>query len=42
MNNLQILTLDSREVAQMLPKRHDHLVRDISKYSEYLIAPKLG
>lgn len=42
MNNLQILTLDSREVAQMLPKRHDHLVRDIAKYSEYLIDPKIG
>lgn len=42
MNNLQILTLDSREVAQMLPKRHDHLVRDIAKYSEYLTDPKIG
>lgn len=42
MNNLQILTLDSREVAQMLPKRHDHLVRDIAKHSEYLTDPKIG
>ena len=42
MNNLKVLTLDSREVARMLPKRHDHLVRDIAKYSEYLTDPKIG
>ena len=42
MNDLQVLTLDSREVAQMLPKRHDNLVRDIAKYSEYLTDPKIG
>lgn len=36
MNNLQALTLDSREVAKMLPKRHDNLVRDIKNYSGYL------
>ena len=38
MNNLQVteLTLDSREVAEMLPKRHTDLLRDIEKYSNYL------
>ena len=25
-------TLDSREVAEMVGKRHDHLIRDIKKY----------
>lgn len=30
------LTLDSREVAEMVEKKHCHLVRDIEKYSEYL------
>lgn len=42
MSNLQALTLNSREVAKMLPKRHDHLIRDIAKYSEYLTVPKIG
>lgn len=28
----QELTLDSREVAKMIEKRHDHLIRDIAKY----------
>ncbi|WP_432643350.1 Rha family transcriptional regulator [Acidaminococcus sp.] len=42
MNNSQALTLDSREVAKMLPKRHDHLMRDISTYMQYLNAPKIG
>lgn len=36
MSNLQILTLDSREVAKMLPKRHTDLLRDIATYSKYL------
>lgn len=36
MNNLQALTLDSREVAKMLPKRHTNLLRDIATYSKYL------
>lgn len=36
MNNLQALTLDSREVAKMLPKRHSDLLRDIATYSKYL------
>ena len=36
MNNLQALTLDSREVAKMLPKRHADLLRDIATYSKYL------
>ena len=39
------LTLDSREVAEMVEKRHDHLVRDIQKYCEYLqpsVAPNFG
>lgn len=29
MNNLQVLTLNSREVADMLNKRHTDLLRDI-------------
>lgn len=36
MNRLQVLTLDSREVAKMLPKRHANLLRDIATYSKYL------
>lgn len=36
MENLQVLTLDSREVAKMLPKRHADLLRDIATYSKYL------
>lgn len=42
MKNLQTLTIDSREVAKMLPKRHDHLIRDISTYRDYLNVPKIG
>lgn len=33
MENLKTLTLDSREVAKMLPKRHADLLRDLEKYS---------
>lgn len=36
MNNLQTLTLDSREVAKMLNKRHSDLLRDIETYIGYL------
>lgn len=38
MNKLQtkVATLDSREVAEMVEKRHDHLIRDIEKYCEHL------
>lgn len=43
MNNIKSLTLDSREVAVMLNKRHDHLLRDIDTYISYLGQnPKLG
>lgn len=43
MNNIKSLTLDSREVAVMLNKRHDHLLRDIDTYISYLDQnPKLG
>ena len=37
-NNLQMLnaTLTSMEVAKMMEKRHDNLVRDIQKYSKYI------
>lgn len=44
MNQLEVsrLTLDSREVAEMLPKRHDHLIRDIDIYNTYLVDPKIG
>ena len=44
MNNLikKELTLDSREVAEMVGKRHDHLIRDIETYIQYLENPDLG
>lgn len=43
MNNIKSLSLDSREVAVMLNKRHDHLLRDIDTYISYLGQnPKLG
>lgn len=42
MNDLQELTLDSREVAKMLPKEHRHLLRDIAIYSKYLGESKIG
>lgn len=37
-NNMQMLnvTLTSLEVAKMMEKRHDNLVRDIQKYSKYI------
>lgn len=39
------LTLDSREVAELVGKRHDHLMRDIERYSQYISKsndPKVG
>ncbi len=46
MNNLMSiekeLTLDSREVAQMVEKNHSHLLRDIETYKEYLGESKIG
>ena len=42
MNNLQTLSLDSREVAKIFEKEHKHLLRDISVYAEYLIQSKVG
>ncbi|URZ15448.1 Rha family transcriptional regulator [Clostridium felsineum] len=30
------VTLDSREVAEMVGKRHDHLVRDVETYSNQI------
>ena len=44
MENLiaESMTLDSREVAEMLEKEHRHLLRDIAKYSEYLTESKVG
>lgn len=33
-------TLDSREVAEMVGKRHDHLMRDIKKYIDEMAAPQ--
>ena len=39
------LTIDSKEVAEMVDKRHDHLIRDIKNYISFLeIAnePKIG
>lgn len=42
MNKLQALTLDSREVAKMLPKAHAHLLRDIDKWNEYFTESNFG
>lgn len=53
MGNLDVLipgeiTLDSREVAKMVNKRHDHLIRDIDTYvnqmeeANKLLTPTLG
>ena len=42
MQSIANLTLDSREVATMVEKRHDHLIRDIGKYVEHLTAPNFG
>ena len=46
MNNLiiknHISYFDSRQVAKMIDKRHDHLIRDIEKYIKVLTTPKLG
>lgn len=36
MKNLQTLTLDSLEVAEILHKAHAHLLREINTYSGYL------
>ena len=44
-NTNQKLTLDSREVAELVGKRHDHLMRDIERYSQYISKsnnPKVG
>jgi Rha family phage regulatory protein len=40
-----VFVIDSREVAEMVEKRHDHLLRDINGYVEILnnsTAPKIG
>lgn len=47
MNNLQVLnnknlTLDSREVAEMVEKRHSDLTRDIRTYCKYLAESKIA
>lgn len=47
MNELstRVLTIDSREVAEMVGKRHDHLLRDIEIYARYIensSNPKVG
>ena len=42
MNNINRLSLDSREVAVMLEKEHNHLLRDISVYAKYLTETKIG
>ncbi|URZ05919.1 Rha family transcriptional regulator [Clostridium felsineum] len=36
------VTLDSREVAEMVGKRHDHLIRDIESYMKILQNPTMG
>ena len=42
MKNLQTLTLDSLEVAEILHKAHAHLLREINTYSGYLTESKIG
>jgi Rha family phage regulatory protein len=39
---LNTKTLTSMEVAEMVDKRHDHLMRDIRQYCEYLVSSKMG
>ena len=36
------LTLDSREVAEMVEKNHSHLLRDIETYRNYLGESNIG
>ena len=38
----KMATLDSREVAKMIGKEHKHLLRDITRYSNYFIETKIG
>jgi phage regulator Rha-like protein len=40
--NLQSLTIDSREVAEMVEKDHKHLLRDIDNYVQIMESPTLG
>lgn len=47
MNDLQFtnpktLTLDSREIAEMIGKEHKELLRDIRKYENYLNESKIA
>lgn len=42
MNEVKGLTLNSREVAKMLPKNHRPLLRDMDRYTEYFNVPKIG
>lgn len=41
MNLTEILTLDSREVASMINKSHNDLLKDIRRYGDYLIEGKI-
>ncbi|WP_377866432.1 Rha family transcriptional regulator [Bacillus sp. R86525] len=42
-NKMENLYIDSREVAEMTGKRHDHLIRDIELYNGVLgMSPDLG
>lgn len=41
-NDKNILTLDSREVAEMVGKQHAHLLRDIETYKDYLGESNFG
>lgn len=42
MKKEKVLTIDSREVAEMVGKNHAHLLRDIKTYNEYISTnPKL-
>lgn len=38
----KVTTIDSRDVAEMMEKRHDHLMRDIRGYIEHLGHPNFG
>lgn len=42
MNNLNILTLDSREVAKMIAKNHAHVLRDLEVYCKYFTESNFG
>ncbi|MHB9924605.1 hypothetical protein CF091_14065 [Clostridium botulinum] len=42
LNNENVLTIESREVAKMVEKDHSKLMRDIRTYCKYLNEAKIG